>query len=109
MGEILFFINMYNLTINGVSNSIYHFTNQESLKVNTLIDITHKGVYGALEYPCSITLFDALVDYCAFCASSAAARTAEMMLRMSADRSWKGDIVDAGFEIVPRGSTRLPF
>ena len=32
-----------------------------------------------------------------------------MMLRMAQDKTWQGEIVDVGFEIMPRGSTRLPF
>jgi len=38
-----------------------------------------------------------------------AAQTAEMMLRMSREENYKGEIVDVGFEIMPRSSTKLPF
>lgn len=42
-------------------------------------------------------------------ADEMAARTAAMMLKMSEDESYQGEIADVGFEIIPRDSTNLPF
>lgn len=37
-----------------------------------------------------------------------ATRTAEMMLKMGSDENYHGEVCDVGFEIMPRGSTKLP-
>lgn len=93
------------------------FCTSDSIATALLMEAHSRGIavpeklsiLGYGDFPSSAWLSPVTLSSVNLNASVIAARTAEMMLRMSADRSWKGDIVDAGFEIVPRDSTRLPF
>lgn len=67
------------------------------------------SILGYGDFPYSAWLSPVTLSSVNLNADAMAARTAEMMLKMSADRSYEGEIVDVGFEIMPRGSTRLPF
>ncbi|MVT03932.1 LacI family transcriptional regulator [Enterobacter sp. 10-1] len=67
------------------------------------------SILGYGDFPSSAWLSPTTLSSVNLNADAMAVCTAEMMLKMSADRSYEGEIVDVGFEIMPRGSTRLPF
>lgn len=67
------------------------------------------SILGFGDFPSSAWLAPVTLSSIKWNADEIADRTAEMMLRMAQDKTWQGEIVDVGFEIMPRGSTRLPF
>ena len=67
------------------------------------------SVLGYGDFPSSAWLSPISLSSVNLNADVIATRTADMMLKMTQDSSYQGEIVDVGFEIMPRGSTRLPF
>lgn len=67
------------------------------------------SILGFGDFPSSAWLSPISLSSISLNANMIASRTAEMMLKMSAEKDYQGEVVDVGFEIMPRGSTRLPF
>ncbi|MEM8025960.1 LacI family DNA-binding transcriptional regulator [Morganella morganii] len=67
------------------------------------------SILGFGDFPSSAWLAPVTLSSIKWNADEIADRTAEMMLKMAQDTRWPGEIIDVGFEIIPRGSTRLPF
>ncbi|QZA81731.1 LacI family DNA-binding transcriptional regulator [Deefgea piscis] len=80
-----------------------------------LIEAADKGiavpdklsVLGFGDFPISAHLAPASLSTINIHAPCIAETTGKMMLRMNRDIDYQGDIVDVGYEIIPRGSTRL--
>lgn len=67
------------------------------------------SILGYGDFPASAFLAPYSLSSVNLNADDMAAKTAEMMLKMSKDENYQGEIVDVGFEIIPRDSTNLPF
>lgn len=67
------------------------------------------SILGYGDFPSSAWLSPISLSSVNLNADVIAMRTADMMLKMTQDASYQGEIVDVGFEVMPRGSTRLPF
>ena len=67
------------------------------------------SILGFGDFPSSAWLAPASLSSISLNADLIASRTADMMLRMSREQSYRGEVIDVGFEIMPRNSTRLPF
>lgn len=93
------------------------FCTSDSIATALLMEAQARGIsvpdklsiLGYGDFPSSAWLSPVTLSSVNLNADEIAARTAEMMLKMSADRGYEGEVVDVGFEIMPRGSTRLPF
>ncbi|MEF3098114.1 LacI family transcriptional regulator [Raoultella ornithinolytica] len=93
------------------------FCTSDSIATALLMEAQARGIsvpdklsiLGYGDFPSSAWLSPVTLSSVNLNADSIAARTAEMMLKMSTDRYYPGEVVDVGFEIMPRGSTRLPF
>ncbi|WP_447887327.1 LacI family DNA-binding transcriptional regulator [Serratia fonticola] len=67
------------------------------------------SILGFGDFPVSAFLAPYSLSSVNLNADTMAAKTAEMMLKMSEDESYQGEIVDVGYDIIPRTSTNLPF
>ncbi|MFZ3390869.1 LacI family DNA-binding transcriptional regulator [Buttiauxella gaviniae] len=67
------------------------------------------SILGFGDFPSSAWMSPVSLSSVNLNADAIAAQTAEMMLKMSRDESYVGEVVDVGFEIMPRSSTKLPF
>nr|WP_318384444.1 LacI family DNA-binding transcriptional regulator [uncultured Enterobacter sp.] len=93
------------------------FCTSDSIATALLMEAQARGVsvpaqlsiMGFGDFPSSAWLSPAPLSSVNLNADAIARRTAEMMLRMSQDKSFAGEIVDVGFEIMPRNTTKLPF
>lgn len=93
------------------------FCTSDSIATALLMEAQARGIavpdklsiLGYGDFPSSAWLSPVTLSSVNLNADEIAARTAEMMLKMSTDSRFEGEIVDVGFEIMPRGSTRLPF
>lgn len=66
------------------------------------------SVLGFGDFPMSGHLYPVSLSSLNIHDSVIARSTGEMMLRMTDDPEYKGEVVDVGFDIIPRGSTRFP-
>ncbi|HDG1669045.1 LacI family DNA-binding transcriptional regulator [Kluyvera ascorbata] len=93
------------------------FCTSDSIATALLMEAQARGIsvpdqlsiLGYGDFPSSAWLSPVTLSSVNLNADEMAVRTAEMMLKMSNERTYKGEVVDIGFEIMPRGSTRLPF
>lgn len=91
-------------TSDAIATALLMETQARGIKVPEQLSILGFG-----DFPSSAWLAPVTLSSIKWNADEIADRTAEMMLRMAQDKTWQGEIVDVGFEIMPRGSTRLPF
>jgi len=93
------------------------FCTSDSIATALLMEIQARGItvpdqlsiLGFGDFPSSAWLAPVSLSSVNWNANKIAEKTAEMMLKMSQDKQYPGEIIDVGFEIMPRGSTRLPF
>lgn len=92
------------------------FSSSDAIAMGLLMEAADRGIsvpdqlsiLGFGDFPSSAYLSPVSLSSVNLNADEMAVKTAEMMLRMSMDENYQGQIIDVGFEIVPRGSTRLP-
>jgi len=92
------------------------FTSSDAIAMSLLMEANAQGIQvpdqlsilGFGDFPSSACLSPVSLSSVNLKAPETAANTAQMMIRMSRERDYRGEIIDVGFEIIPRGSTRLP-
>ena len=77
--------------------------NDKGIKVPDQLSILGFGDFPISEYlsPVSLSSINLHRDI-------VAKTTADMMIRMAQDTNYEGEIINVGYEIIPRASTRLP-
>ncbi|QHM72122.1 LacI family DNA-binding transcriptional regulator [Mixta intestinalis] len=93
------------------------FCTSDSIATALLMEAQSRGIkvpdqlsiLGFGDFPSSAWLSPVSLSSVSLNADMIAVKTAEMMLAMSQDKEYRGEVVNVGFEIIPRGSTRLPF